>query len=291
MKKRMLRPMRLVRWTDGILPAVWLAGSVFAPGKTALMFGAWLFTRLCGLFTADGVRMAYATQPSMRDVNGSTTLALLIQLLGAAGLACFIGPEDRNIWILLGMGALLNIEHVFYEFLHAAGEKYSAMICRVLTGAFLLLILLTETNEWVGLGLTALAAFIAKLIALIIGGYRPGRLNLGVFKAVPRAVVYGVLYPLSVSMLHRFLGLEFNRLAFFGGLILFELCRTPFRRSALESRTMNRLLFAAILLCIAAGIAAYYLNLMKYIIYPVTLAVSAVCAFVLWGSIRLRRDA
>lgn len=291
MKKRMLRPMRLVRWTDGILPAVWLAGSVFATGKTALMFGTWLFTRLCGLFTADGVRMAYATQPSMRDVNGSTTVALLMQLLGAAGLACFIGPEDRNIWILLGLGALLNIEHVFYEFLHAAGEKYSAMICRVLTGAFLLFILLTETNEWVGLGLMALAAFIAKLIALIIGGYRPGRLNLGVFKAVPRAVVYGVLYPLSVPMLHRFLGLEFNRLAFFGGLILFELCRTPFRRSALESRTMNKWLVAVILLCIAAGIAAYYLNLMQYIIYPVTLAVSALCAFVLWGSVRLGGDA
>ena len=291
MKKRMLRPMRLVRWTDGILPAVWLAGSVFAPGKTALMFGAWLFTRLCGLFTADGVRMAYATQPSMRDVNGSTTVALLMQLLGAAGLACFIGPEDRNIWILLGMGALLNIEHVFYEFLHAAGEKYSAMICRVLTGAFLLFMLLTVTNEWVGLGLMALAAFIAKLIALIIGGYRPGRLNLGVFKAVPRAVVYGVLYPLSVPILHRFLGLEFNRLAFFGGLILFELCRTPFRRSALESRTMNKWLLAAILLSAAGIFVCLYFEFAPYMLYPLTIGYAALCAFVLWGSIRLRRDA
>jgi hypothetical protein len=81
---------------------------------------------------------------------------------------------------------------------------------------------------------------------------------------------------------------RFNPASLFAGLVLYEACRTPFRRSPLESRPMNRLLLAA------GGTALLGLILFQFLLKTpasepvsmicVALLIAALCAFGLFGS-------
>lgn len=288
MKKRRLKPIRLMRYGDGIMPAVWLIASFFAPEEKMLAFFAWFGVRMFALFTADGLRMAYATQPGMREVRGSTTGALLMQIIGAIAMSAAFQIKSPDMLALIGIGLLLNIEHVFYEYLHAAGDRYSAILCRILTATFMAAWLFMKLDVWAGLGVSVLSALLALIIAITIGDWRPAALNVGIFKALLRALIYGALYPAAVLMLCHIMSWDFDVRAFLTGCLLLELCRTPFRRSWLESTGMNRALFAAALLSAAGIFCAVYFDFERYIVFPASFALAAICAFALWGGIRLK---
>ena len=87
------------------------------------MFVAFCATKIGSLATADGLRAAFATQPSMKYVQGSVLIALIAQIPGAALalLALWLIPDTKLLLPLIPCGMLLNIEHVFYEYLFAIG--------------------------------------------------------------------------------------------------------------------------------------------------------------------------
>lgn len=133
---------RLLRLSDLFLPAAFLATSLLGRQEAALgLFVALYATKLCALASADALRATFATQPSMKYVQGSALIALVAQLPGAALalLILYLIPGTRGLLPLVPCGMLLNIEHVFYEYLYAVGDKKSAMGCRCLTAVLVLL--------------------------------------------------------------------------------------------------------------------------------------------------------
>ena len=114
--------LRLLRPSDLFLPLALLAACLPGRGAAALgLFVALYAVKLCALATSDGLRAAFATQPSMKYVQGSTLVALGCQLPGAAlsALILHLIPGTRLLLPLVPCGLLLNIEHVFYVYLCA----------------------------------------------------------------------------------------------------------------------------------------------------------------------------
>jgi len=301
--------LRLLRPSDLFLPLALLAACLPGRGAAALgLFVALYAVKLCALATSDGLRAAFATQPSMKYVQGSTLVALGCQLPGAAlsALILHLIPGTRLLLPLVPCGLLLNIEHVFYEYLCAVGDRKSATACRCLTAVLVLLGLilcmqpqpdlnpLSAVNPGWLLVTCGLSALIGLFISLSLGGRFQPVPNPEVLRRAPLSMLHAGLYPaLALPALALLWPGRFTPAPLFAGLLLYEACRTPFRRSPLESRPMNRLLLAV------GGIALLGLVVFQFLVKtPVSESISmtfaafliaALCAFGLFGSLT-RRD-
>lgn len=266
MKKFIIRPnkMRMVRPADGLLPAVLLAAALAGHSLAAMqIFRFVLFTRLFALASARGLRQAFAQQPSMRRVRGSVALALILQCAGAAAVLGIDLLYNRGILVVfnlacIGIGLMLNIEHVFYEYLHAANEGRSANLVRIITSVLMLGgLMMTSLRSTAGplpymmawpLGASAAAAAVSAGVGLGLGGGLKGQLNGALLQCAPLSMLQSLCYTLMWLALGLIpaLPLQDTRTAapFFAGLMVYELCRAPFRRTSGESREMKRALLA-----------------------------------------------
>ena len=316
MKRRVSGKLRLVRPSDACLPLALLLCSALGKSYTAdTLFHYMLFCRLFGIASAIGLRQAFSLQPSMRRARGSVKVALLLQLLGAGITAGVEFWNNHGVFvpytlIYTGIGTLLNIEHVFYEYLFAAGERRSATICRVITSTLVAgsALMTTYGNgllpyglEWM-LGAALLSAVISAVIGLAIGGGLKGRLNTQVIACAPLAIVHCFIYPLiwMLLMIFPITGKLLNSMTsvpFFAGLTVYELARTPFRRSAMEARSMNAALLVVALasaftigMCLLPPVRAAFTQFMGGYFSDIPAAagmliVASLCAFAMFGRI------
>ena len=297
--------LRLLRPSDLFLPLALLCACLLGRSAIALgLFVSWYAAKLCALATADGLRAAFATQPSMRYVQGSTLVELACQLPGAALSALILRliPDTRLLLPLVPCGMLLNIEHVFYEYLCAVGDKKSAAACRCITAILVLLgLILCAPSQpdfvipsaihpgW-PLITCGLSALIGLFISFSLGGKLHPVPNPEVLRHAPLSMLHAGLYPaVALPALALLWPGRFTPAPLFAGLLLYEACRTPFRRSPLESRPMNQLL-------LTVGSAALPgLVVFKFLAKvpasdPVSmtcaaLLIAALCAFGLFGSL------
>lgn len=317
MSKKHRNKARLMRPADAFLPLALIVAA--ALGKSTIaerVFLNALFPALFALASARGVRIAFSEQPSMRKVAGSVKLALALQFIGA--LAFLVVDLIRNqgrfvatntAFITVGM--LLNIEHVFYEYLFATGDSASATrvraITATLTAAGILMSadasgegLLPYALEWL-LGGTALAALLSAFIGGAIGGRLKGRVNNRVLRCAPLAMVQSAVYPLAwllaLMLLRPVMYQSLTAVPFFAGITVYELSRTPFRRTGRETRGFNIAMLAVFLVGIGLFAIQYVPTIQAVLVScigrwshelpaaGVMLALSAVCAFGMYGSI------
>lgn len=250
----------LVRPADAFLPLALLLAALFGHGMTAVYLFACLWgARILALSTAGSLRMAFALQPSMRDVQGSVKCALLAQPSGAALLALLLRCLSAE-WLrpeglaFLGAGLLLNLEHAFYEYLYSAGDGGSALLARLITAALTFAGLVLSETIPAALTIAAAASMLAVCaVALVVGGALKGKLNAQPLRSAPACILQDLLYPAAFAglmlALPRFLP-AFHRpfdglslapwdASFFAGLAVYSLCRSTFRRSKSEARQMN----------------------------------------------------
>jgi len=297
--------LRLLRPSDLLLPLAFLVASLVGRGEVALeLFIVLYVTKLCALATADGLRAAYATQPSMKYVQGSTLTAFACQFFGII-LACLIFyliPGMRPLLPLAPCGLLLNIEHVFYEYLCAVGDKKSALASRSITAVLTLLglqlcmpphngpFVLTSVDPIWPLITCGLSALVELFISVALGGRFHPVPNVEVFRRAPLSMVHAALCPaLILVALNLLWPASFTPSPVFAGLLLHEACRTPFRRAPLESKDMNRLLL------IVVGAAASGLIIFQFLVRAplsdavamtcAALLIAALCSFALYGSV------
>lgn len=320
MKKKNRFKRCLLRPADGFLPLAFIVAAVLGKSTAAeQVYLNTLFPALFALATARGVRIAFSEQPSMRRVAGSVKLALALQFIGA--LAFMVVDLIRNqgqfvatsaLYICAGM--MLNIEHVFYEYLFATGDGVSATrvraITATLTGAGILMTTDASTGgalpyalEWL-LGGAALSAVLATFIGGAIGGKLKGRVNNRVLKCAPLALVQSAVYPLmwllALMLLKPIMFKGLTALPFFAGLMMYELARTPFRRTGRESKALN-IAMLCVALVGAILISLSYVPTAQDVIQGilgkwahelpalgVMLVISAVCGFGMYGSIGVK---
>lgn len=300
---------RLFKPSDMLLPAAFLCAAVLGRGNIALsLFIALYASRLCALSASVALRSAFARQPSMRYVQGSALLALLLQLPGTALAALFLNflpqYEISSFYPFLLCGLLLNIEHVFYEYLFAAGDTASATLCRAVTSVLTLTGLLlcapsgggslapSRLNTVWPLLACGLSALVGLCISLALGGPLRPKMNVEVLRRAPLSMLQTVLYPASVLLALRLaLPAVFVAIPLFVGWTIFEPWRSPFRRAPLESRGMNRALL------IVSAVAAFG-GMLSGFALPASVAplatatcgailLAALCAFALFGSFSL----
>lgn len=295
--------MRLLRPSDLFLPLAFLIASLLGRGEAALsLFVVVCVTKLCALATADGLRAAFATQPSMKYVQGSALTALTCQFLGTAlaSLILYLISGTRFLLPLVPCGLLLNIEHVFYEYLYAVGDKNSARASRCVTAVLVLLGLLLSMPHHHGhfviepidpiwpLITCGLSALVGLFISISLGGKFSPVPNANVLRLAPISMLQSALYP-ALALLWP---AAFTPAPLFTGLLLYEACRTPFRRSPLESEPMNRLLLiiaAASLICLVAFQFIIKASFSAGVVMTcLALLIAATCAFALYGSFRGR---
>ena len=294
--KRPARP-RLLRVPDTLLPLALALGCALQPGGwlPVNLYVAQMAAMCLSLFACRGVRVAFAWQPAIRAVRGSVKCALLLTLAGRALAAGAVALYFKGEWTralpVVAAGCLLNIEHIFYEYMYAINDRRSAAIARGLTAVLTLAGLLLADGQPLWLtGATAVSALVALVIALVMGDGTRGRLNAAVLRAAPRAAAQTALYPAVALAAILILKPERYALAFFVGLSLYELCKTPFRRSEMEAREFNRALLIVMGVC-ALGTAPLWLGL----VIPAPLAeipavcaallLAAVCALILFGNV------
>lgn len=307
----MKRPVRLIRLSDAFIPASLLIVALLGYGRNAaLFFTCFLSTALLSLFSAEGLRIAFAAQPSLRGVRGSAKCALLLQAASlplAMLIAWPLGVIHNPLTLpFLAAGALYNIEHTFYEYLYALGDKASAALSRALSALFLLTGLALSGSEatafhplWLA-GLSLLSVLIAALISLVSGKFMQGRINSRVIASAPRAALQTLLYPVLFVPISLLPGMRGIAAAFFCGLLPWSLCRTPFRRSTAEAAPMNRALLAVCAVSAAVAAAAYWLFpslplLNNYAGFDLFTSASAVllaslCCLLLYGNFRKEAD-
>ncbi len=300
--------LRLLRPADLFLPLAFLVASLMGRGVAALeLFIVFYATKLCALATADGLRAAFATQPSMKYVQGSVLTAIACQFFGAAlaSLILYLVPGTRFLLLMVSCGLLLNIEHVFYEYLCAVGDKNSALFSRCITAVLTLLGLLlsmpprhgiiemTPVDPTWPMVTSGLSALVGLFISVALGGSLRPVPNAQVLRRAPVSMLQAGLYPaLALAALTLLCPANFTPAPLFAGLLLYEACRTPFRRSPLESGPMNRILL------IVAAAALACLVLFRFLIkttlsapFAMTCAallIAAACAFALYSSIKGR---
>ena len=130
-----------------------------------------------------------------------------------------------------------------------------------------------------------------------------GRINASPIRCAPRFLLQDALYPAAYVGLCLwnprgvFTGMRTIAAAFFAGLILYNLCRTSFRRSHLEARPMNAALALTAVACLLAGGAALFLSLpgelpalvlrgWKFVPAAAVAALLAeICGFALFGNL------
>lgn len=264
--KTKLKKMRMVRLSDAFLPLALMIAALLGRDRFAEnIFRFTLIARVFALATSRGLRLAFSEQLSLRRVRGSVKAALPMQLAGGILLllADFIYNKGvfvpvNALWALIAV--LLNVEQVFYEYLWATGDSESAVMARSITSGLIFGgLMLTSRASTAGLlpyglewpvGAAALSTAVACAIGFRIGGGLKGKLNAGVFRCAPRAMLQCLAYTLiwlAVSLIPASPIVKCRTGApFFAGLTVYELCRAPFRRTQMESREMNRvLLFTA----------------------------------------------
>lgn len=304
----MKRPNRLIRIPDVFIPASLFVTALLGQSmNAALFFVCCLALSLLSLFCGEGLRIAFAAQPSLRGVRGSAKLALLLQAAALPVSLLIAWPLGllKNPMILpfLISATLYNIEHTFYEYLYALGDSASATLSRGLSALLLLTGLsLSGGGEnfqplWL-VGLSLLSAFIAALIALVSGKFAQGRINAKVLSAAPRAAIQSLLYPALFAPMVLLPGSLGVPAAFFCGLILCALCRTPFRRTSSEASGMNRALLTVGALGAVIALAAKLLPVPTataaadiytgFDLFTSALAVllAALCSLMLYGNFR-----
>lgn len=318
MKK--LDKMRMIRPSDAFLPAALLIASALGKSDMAeyVFLEMWLI-QLFALASARGLRLAFSEQPSMRRVRGSVKTALLLQIPGALLIAALYlvhnaGRYSPSLMICIGAGLLLNIEHVFYEYLFATGDSHSAIMTRAVTSALTLggLMMLSDNShggllpyglEWL-LGAAGISAAVSAIIGLTVGGPLKGRCNAQVLKCAPLSMLQTLVYPvahflLSMAWPGTSLRLARTALPLFAGMIVYELCRAPFRRTAMESRAMNRtlLIIGAVALagfgmCLVPAVQGALKGILKGCFNDlpaaaIMIAVGCICGFGMFGSVRM----
>lgn len=320
MKKKAIRKNRLLRPADAFLPLAFIIATLL--GKSAVaerVYLNMLFPALFALSSARGVRIAFSEQPSMRRVAGSVRLALALQFIGA--LAFLVVDLIRNhgqfvatniIYIAAGM--MLNVEHVFYEYLFATGDGASATRVRAITAALTAagIMMTSEAStlgsmphglEWL-LGGATLSAALSAFIGGAIGGKLKGKVNDRVLRCAPLAMVQSAVYPLAwllaLMLLKPIMFESLTALPFFAGLAVCELARTPFRRTGGESKGFNiAMLVVALVGAVLIGMgyvpgaqafAASFIGKWSHELTAlgVMLALSAVCSFAMYGNVKVR---
>jgi len=300
---------KISRPADAFLPAsLWIATLLGRGALSLWLFIAYLAVKLCALGTSSGLRNTFALQPSVRSVQGSGILALLLQLPGAiiTGLIAHFTLRNDMLYPLIACGFLLNIEHVFYEYLFAIGEDQSAMMYRAMSAVLTLTGLLlcapssiqdslppSMETAWL-LATSGIAVLIGLVLSLTLGGKPRPRMNSDILRRFPIPMLQAALYPVAALTLLRFIAPSAPAaLPLFSGLILYELCRSPFRRTPAESWPMNRALLVVCVVVSIIAVVGYFL--MDNRGGPVlsasclTVILAALCAFALFGNINLRR--
>lgn len=292
----------LLRLPDALLPTSLLAYSALCPGDALAMrlYLVMFAVSLGSLFAARGARIAFARQPSMRDVRGSVKSALLMSLAGG-GVAAVAAALARkgclpDIWPLIAAGTLLNIEHIFYEYMYAIGDSRSACLSRGLTAlfAFAGLLLANGRALWL-VGAAAISALVALVVALVMGDGARGRPNGAIFRAASRAALQTVLYPAAALAAVLLLRPARYSAAFFAGLTLYELCKTPFRRTSMEARGFNRALLFIIVIC-ALGTVLFATGLITNArlsdvpVVCIAVLLAAACALGLFGNLKKNNE-
>lgn len=302
----------LYRISDAFLPASLLVASLLERNAVAFALFLSLYTvRFCALSSTIGLRRTFAQQPSLRYVQGSALLALILQPPGtgiAHSILSVMVPRLNALpWVLCGM--LLNIEHVFYEYLYALGDRHSAAMCRIITALLTLMGLLLSSPRdpsrlhhtdpacvWL-IVTSGIAALVSLTIGICSGVRIHPRLNADLLRCAPVSMLQTALYP-AVSLLftHLIKPGAASCLPIFAGLLLCELCRTPFRRTASESPPMNVALLATCalsLLCALApfiGLLCIGNSFSNDISYGCGMPVLAsLCSFLLYGNIGFQK--
>lgn len=307
-----LKSHRLIRIADAFLPATLLIVTLLGRDAIATdLFLALMLVRLLALASSTGLRAAFALQPSMRYAQGSTAVALIAQVVGAAVALPVFGLFHSRALPLIAAGLLLNIEHVFYEYMYAEGDGNSAILSRGITAALILTGLLLSCPPGRGMAdpsiyapvylivTSAIAALVALAIGLSMGGSLRAKLNLQVLKIAPMSLLQAALYPGLALLLTLYSGLDVQTCApLFAGLILYELMKTPFRRTPTEALPMNKALRILCGVCVIALIPfvagfkfpgdVKLLNDVPYFFGALLLA--AACAFALYGNIQKKEN-
>lgn len=295
--------LRLLRFSDVLLPCVFLASAAFDRSDAILTAYIYMLTaRLLGLSSPFALRAAFARQPSMRGVRGSVKTAAVLQLGGALLAPLLLLPLfgwQANALFFSLSAWVMNFECICYEYLFAAGERYSAVFLRVLTcvltGAGLFTVALT--GRVAALAICAgLSAMVGVVVALLIGGTLKGPWNIAVIQCAPPAMLRDALFPALAIPALRFLWPDIPSAApFFAGLALYALYQTPFRRSSMEAEPMNvTFLFVMLAAAIAFALAQVPPIIARVGALPTryALAVAAMtalavgCSFVTNGHIR-----
>lgn len=300
--KRPLKGVRIARLPDVLLPLALLIPAILGKAQESLLlYACFLASHIASLGACCGLRAAFAWQTAIKSVRGSVKTALLLQIPGALvpALAALIfgrGSLPTLLPYLIG-GIMLNIEHVFYEYLYAVGDGYSAALCHGLTALFTLAgVMLGAGGEplpWIPAA-TALSALVGGVIAWTMGDGTEGKPNDQVLRCAPRALIYSLIYPVIFAGIAALLRLEVIAVPFFAGLAVYELCRSPYRRSPMESGPMNLVLASLCALCII-GIAIQSIAVGGPWQNPVTPTLGAIvlasaCAFAAFGSVRVGRE-
>lgn len=318
MKNKPRTRAKLLRPSDAFLPlALIIVSALGKSGVAEQVYLNRLFPALFALSSARGVRIAFSEQPSMRRVVGSVKLALALQFIGA--FAFFVVDLIRNYGrfvatnaVYIAIGMLLNIEHVFYEYLFATGDAASAARVRAITAALtaggIMMTSPASTGgalpyslEWL-LGGAALAAILAAFIGMTIGGRLKGRVNNRVLRCAPLAMIQSAVYPmawlLALMLLRPIMFESLTAVPFFAGLTVHELARAPFRRTGGESRGFNIAmlcvaLVGALLLAIhfvptAQSFISEIIGIWTHELpaLGVMLIAAALCSFTMYGSVR-----
>ena len=291
--------LKTIRISDVFLPAAFLAAACFAPDAPVLpLYIGYLAVHLLSLASCRGVRAAFGWQTSIRQVRGSVKCALLLQI--AACIACTlltqVNFQYNNLFTLplIVAGGCLNIEHTFYEYLFTVGDGYSAGLCEGLTGLLTLTGLLLTGGDaspyWLT-GLCAVSAASSAAVGCVMGDGISGKPNARVIVCAPRALLQSAFFPAVCFALSQWLHPVNAVIPFFAGLSVYALLRTPYRRSQLEARGMNKGLLVLCAVAASALIACLFIAGLPIESTPpvacCALLLAALCAFLMYGNIRL----
>lgn len=285
------------RPSDAFVPAAFGIASIAGYDRAAMLLYACCFSiHALSLFSSHGVRIAFARQPSIRQVRGSVKCALALQLTGAVllsllnALACRHGSFFPASIIVAGF--LLNMEHTLYEYLFAVGDGWSASMCHFLTSIFILtgFCMSGERIHSPFLPVFAmLSALVALTISLAMEDGAKGRVNAGVLRCLPRAAFNSTGYVLPAALCAALLLPSTSPSAFFSGLTLYELCRTPYRRTGIEAPFLNRALLSIVSTAVTVMLILWRIcgNSVRTAFSDAcgALIFASACSFVVFGSL------
>lgn len=302
MKQKDKRP-RLIRVSDAFLPITLMLYAAFCPEsiRAVNLYISYLSVAALSLFACRGLRIAFARQPSIRAVRGSVHAALLLTLAGGLLSALLyhilIHRQLSDIAPMILSSFFLNIEHIFYEYMYAVMDRYSATLSRGITSILTLTgLFLCGTGDLAQPECLVITTFISMMVSCVVslalGVGQKGRINAQIIKATPRAGIQTILYPCSSFVMVYLYKKDVSWFSFFAGLAIYELCKTPFRRSKTEAKHYNIILLSAMLFSV---ISVILINLFlshsdNHIIHEIEhlfvfILLSSLCSIVLYGNV------